>query len=286
MAQLAMEMVRDIHEDTVDFQDNYDGKQQEPVVLTSRIPNLLANGSSGIAVGMATNIPPHNLRELADGVHWYLQNPQASREELLEALLERIKGPDFPTGAQILGIRGIEDAYRTGRGSITMRAVVSVEELQGRTCLVVTELPYHVNPDKLAEKIADLVRDGKVGGIAEIRDESSGRTGQRLVVVLKRDAVAKVVLNNLYKHTSLQENFSANMLALVDGVPRTLSLDAFIHHWVMHQIEVIVRRTKFRLGKAEREAHIKVGLLKALDEIDRVIETIRASANVEEAREG
>lgn len=286
MAPLAMEMVRDINEDTVDFQDNYDGKQQEPVVLPARFPNLLVNGSSGIAVGMATNIPPHNLREVAAGVQWYLQNPQASREELLEALLERVQGPDFPTGAQILGTQGIEDAYRTGRGSITMRAVVSVEELQGRSCLVVTELPYHANPDALARKIAALVKDGKIGGIAEIRDESSGRTGQRLVIILKRDAVAKVVLNNLYKHTQLQDNFSANMLALVDGVPRTLSLDAFVHHWVTHQIEVIVRRTRFRLAKAEAEAHIKVGLLKALDDIDRVIETIRGSANVEEAREG
>ena len=285
-APLAMEMVRDINEDTVDFQDNYDGKQQEPVVLPARFPNLLVNGSSGIAVGMATNIPPHNLREVASGVQWYLQNPGATREELLEALLERVQGPDFPTGAQILGTQGIEDAYRTGRGSITMRAVVSVEELQGRSCLVVTELPYHANPDALARKIAALVKDGKIGGIAEIRDESSGRTGQRLVIVLKRDAVAKVVLNNLYKHTQLQENFSANMLALVDGVPRTLSLDAFVHHWVTHQIEVIVRRTRFRLAKAEAEAHIKLGLLKALDEIDRVIETIRGSANVEEAREG
>ncbi|TLP79899.1 DNA gyrase subunit A [Nesterenkonia sphaerica] len=286
MAPLAMEMVRDINEDTVDFQDNYDGKQQEPVVLPARFPNLLVNGSSGIAVGMATNIPPHNLREVASGVQWYLQNPGATREELLEALLQRVQGPDFPTGAQILGTQGIEDAYRTGRGSITMRAVVSVEELQGRSCLVVTELPYHANPDALARKIAALVKDGKIGGIAEIRDESSGRTGQRLVIVLKRDAVAKVVLNNLYKHTQLQENFSANMLALVDGVPRTLSLDAFVHHWVTHQIEVIVRRTRFRLAKAEAEAHIKLGLLKALDEIDRVIETIRGSANVEEAREG
>ena len=285
MAQLAMEMVRDINEDTVDFQDNYDGKQQEPVVLPARFPNLLVNGSSGIAVGMATNIPPHNLREVADGVKWYLANPQASREELLEELLERIKGPDFPTGAQILGTRGIEDAYRTGRGSITMRAVVSVEELQGRTCLVVTELPYHANPDNLAIKIAQLVKDGKVNGIADLRDESSGRTGQRLVVVLKRDAIAKVVLNNLYKHTQLQENFSANMLALVDGVPRTLSLDAFVHHWVTHQIDVIVRRTAFRLAKAEREAHIKVGLLKALDDLDRVISTIRESSTVEVARQ-
>jgi len=285
MAQLAMEMVRDINENTVDFQDNYDGKQQEPVVLPSRFPNLLVNGSSGIAVGMATNIPPHNLREVADGVKWYLHNPQASREELLEALLTRIKGPDFPTGAQILGTRGIEEAYRTGRGSITMRAVVSVEELQGRTCLVITELPYHANPDNLARKIALLVKDGKVSGIADLRDESSGRTGQRLVVVLKRDAVAKVVLNNLYKHTQLQENFSANMLALVDGVPRTLSLDAFVHHWVTHQIDVIVRRTQFRLDKAQREAHIKVGLLKALDDLDRVISTIRASSTVDEARQ-
>ncbi|WP_044495612.1 DNA gyrase subunit A [Nesterenkonia massiliensis] len=285
MAPLAMEMVRDINENTVDFQDNYDGKQQEPVVLPSRFPNLLVNGSSGIAVGMATNIPPHNLREVASGVQWYLQNPQASREELLEALLERVKGPDFPTGAQILGTSGIEDAYRTGRGSITMRAVVNVEEIQGRTCLVVTELPYHANPDALARKIAQLVKDGKIAGIAEIRDESSGRTGQRLVIVLKRDAVAKVVLNNLYKHTSLQENFSANMLALVDGVPRTLSLDAFVHHWVMHQIDVIVRRTQFRLAKAEKEAHIKVGLLKALDDLDRVISTIRESSTVEVARQ-
>ncbi len=285
MAPLAMEMVRDINENTVDFQDNYDGKQQEPVVLPSRFPNLLVNGSSGIAVGMATNIPPHNLREVADGVQWYLQNPQASREELLEALLERIKGPDFPTGAQILGTKGIEEAYRTGRGSITMRAVVNVEEIQGRTCLVVTELPYHANPDRLAVKIAELVKDGKVGGIADLRDESSGRTGQRLVIILKRDAVPKVVLNNLYKHTQLQENFSANMLALVDGVPRTLSLDAFVHHWVTHQIDVIVRRTQFRLEKAEREAHIKVGLLKALDDLDRVIQTIRESSTVEVARQ-
>ncbi|WP_261624902.1 DNA gyrase subunit A [Nesterenkonia marinintestina] len=285
MAPLAMEMVRDITEDTVDFQDNYDGRQQEPTVLPARFPNLLVNGSSGIAVGMATNIPPHNLREVAAGVKWYLENPEASREELLEALLEHIKGPDFPTGAQILGTRGIEETYRTGRGSITMRAVVNVEEIQGRTCLVVTELPYHANPENLALKIGQLLRDGKVSGIADLRDESSGRTGQRLVIVLKRDAVPKVVLNQLYKHTQLQENFSANMLALVDGVPRTLSLDAFVHHWVMHQMEVIVRRTRFRLAKAEREAHIKVGLLKALDDLDRVISTIRGSSTVDAARE-
>jgi len=286
MAPLAMEMVRDINENTVDFQDNYDGKNQEPVVLPARFPNLLVNGSSGIAVGMATNIPPHNLREVADGVQWYLQNPEATREELLAALMQRIKGPDFPSGAMILGTKGIADAYRTGRGSITMRAVVNVEEIQGRTCLVVTELPYMANPDNLAMKIAELVRDGKISGIADMRDETSGRTGQRLVIILRRDAVAKVVLNNLYKHTELQSNFSANMLAIVDGVPRTLPLDGFIRHWVAHQIEVIVRRTRFRLAKAEAEAHILTGLLKALDALDEVIALIRASQTVEIAREG
>jgi DNA gyrase subunit A len=286
MAQLAMEMVRDIDEETVDFQDNYDGKNQEPTILPARFPNLLVNGSSGIAVGMATNIPPHNLREVADGVQWYLANPTASREELLEELLLRVKGPDFPTGATILGHRGIEDAYRTGRGSVTMRAVVNVEELQGRTCLVVTELPYQANPDNLAIKIAELVKDGKISGIADLRDETSGRTGQRLVIVLKRDAVAKVVLNNLYKHTELQSNFSANMLAIVDGVPRTLSLDAFIRHWVTHQLDVIARRTRYRLRKAEEEAHILRALLKALDMLDEVIALIRASNTTEAARDG
>ncbi|MDN5755357.1 MAG: DNA gyrase subunit A [Micrococcaceae bacterium] len=286
MAPLAMEMVREIDEETVDFQDNYDGKNQEPTILPARFPNLLVNGSSGIAVGMATNIPPHNLREVAAGAQWYLQNPEATKEELLEALMQHIKGPDFPTGALILGRRGIEDAYRTGRGSVTMRAVVNVEELQGRTCLVITELPYQANPDNLSIKIAELVRDGKMGGIADLRDETSGRTGQRLVIVLKRDAVAKVVLNNLYKHTELQGNFSANMLAIVDGVPRTLSLDAFIRHWVNHQIDVIVRRTQFRLRKAEEQAHILRGLLKALDALDEVIALIRRSPTVEDARNG
>lgn len=286
MAPLAMEMVRDINENTVDFQDNYDGKNQEPTVLPARFPNLLVNGSSGIAVGMATNIPPHNLREVAEGVQWYLKNPEATREELLAELMLRVKGPDFPSGAMILGTKGIADAYRTGRGSITMRAVVNVEEIQGRTCLVVTELPYMANPDNLAVKIAELVRDGKIAGIADMRDETSGRTGQRLVIVLKRDAVAKVVLNNLYKHTELQTNFSANMLAIVDGVPRTLPLDGFIRHWVTHQIEVIVRRTQFRLKKAEEEAHILRGLLKALDALDEVIALIRRSATTEAARDG
>ena len=286
MAQLAMEMVRDIDEETVDFQDNYDGRTQEPTVLPSRFPNLLVNGSIGIAVGMATNIPPQNLREVAEGAQWALANPDATREELQVALIARIKGPDFPTGATILGRRGIEDAYRTGRGSITMRAIVNVEEIHNRTCLVVTELPYQVNPDNLALKIAELVKEGRLQGVADIRDETSGRTGQRLVIVLKRDAVARVVLNNLYKLTPLQENFSANMLALVDGVPRTLSIDGFISHWVDHQIEVIVRRTQFRLRKAEERAHILRGYLKALDALDAVIALIRKSATVDEARDG
>jgi DNA gyrase subunit A len=200
--------------------------------------------------------------------------------------MQRIKGPDFPTAATILGSQGIKDAYRTGRGSITMRAIVNVEELQNRTCLVVTELPYQVNPDNLALKIAELVKEGRLQGVADIRDETSGRTGQRLVIVLKKDAVAQVVLNNLYKFTPLQENFSANMLALVDGVPRTLSLDGFITHWITHQIEVIVRRTQFRLRKAEERAHILRGYLKALDALDEVIKLIRASATADDAREG
>ncbi|MFJ3402765.1 DNA gyrase subunit A [Promicromonospora sp. NPDC090134] len=286
MAPLAMEMVRDIEKGTVDFRPNYDGRTQEPVVLPARIPNLLVNGSAGIAVGMATNIPPHNLREVAEGVRWHLAHPDASREELLEALLQRIKGPDFPSGAQILGHKGIEDAYRTGRGSITMRAVVNVEEIQNRICLVVTELPYMVNPDNLASKIADLVNDGRIQGIADIRDETSGRTGQRLVIVLKRDAVAKVVLNNLYKHTPLQENFSANMLALVDEVPRTLSVDAFVRHWTTHQIEVVRRRTEYLLAEAQDQIHIYEGYLKALDALDEVIALIRRSPDVDEARTG
>ncbi len=286
MAPLAMEMVRDIEEDTVDFQDNYDGRTREPSILPARFPNLLVNGSVGIAVGMATNIPPHNLREVSDAAIWHLQNPEAADEELLEACIERVKGPDFPTGAQILGTRGIQDAYRTGRGSITMRAVVSVEELNGRTALVVTELPYQVNPDNLAMKIAELVKDGKLTGIADIRDETSGRTGQRLVIVLKRDAVAQVVLNNLYKHTQLQENFGANMLAIVDGVPRTLRLDQFIRYWSRHQVEVIVRRTTFRLKKAEADWHILKGYLLALDALDAVIDLIRKSPTVEDARDG
>jgi len=286
MAQLAMEMVRDIDEETVDFEDNYDGKTQEPTVLPARFPNLLVNGSVGIAVGMATNIPPHNLREVSEGALWALEHPEATRDELLEALMARVHGPDFPTGAQILGTKGIRDAYRTGRGSVTMRAVVGVEEIHGRTCLVITELPYQVNPDNVALKIRDLARDGRITGIADIRDETSDRTGQRLVIVLKRDAVAKVVLNNLYKHTQLQENFGANMLAIVDGVPRTLALDGFISYWIEHQVEVIVRRTTYRLREAEKRMHILRGYLKALDALDEVIALIRRSPTAEEAREG
>ncbi|GAA1756546.1 MULTISPECIES: DNA gyrase subunit A [Streptomonospora] len=287
LAPLAMEMLRDIDKETVDFRPNYDGRSQEPVVLPARFPNLLVNGSAGIAVGMATNIPPHNLREVADGVKWYLANPETSDEALLDALMARIKGPDFPTNGLIVGRRGIEEAYRTGRGSITMRAVVEVEEdVRGRQTLVVTELPYQVNPDNLALKIAELVKDGKVSGIADVKDESSGRTGQRLVIVLKRDAVAKVVLNNLYKHTQLQETFGANMLALVDGVPRTLRLDQLIRFWVEHQIEVIVRRTRYLLRKAEERAHILRALLRAIDRIDEVISLIRGSASADEAKTG
>ncbi|GAA4640424.1 DNA gyrase subunit A [Actinoallomurus vinaceus] len=286
MAPLAMEMLRDIEKETVDFSPNYDGRSREPDVLPSRFPNLLVNGSAGIAVGMATNIPPHNLREVAAGVEWYLDNYETNDEELLDALIERIKGPDFPTHGLIVGRRGIEEAYRTGRGLITMRAVVEVEEIQGRTCLVVSELPYQVNPDNLALKIAEQVKEGKINGVADVRDETSGRTGQRLVIVLKRDAVAKVVLNNLYKHTQLQETFGANMLALVDGVPRTLRLDQFVRHWVDHQIDVVVRRTRFLLRKAEERAHILRGLLKALDRIEEVIALIRRSPSAAEAQTG
>jgi DNA gyrase subunit A len=287
LAPLAMEMLRDIDKDTVDFRPNYDGRSSEPVVLPARFPNLLVNGSEGIAVGMATKIPPHNLREVASGAQWYLDNPEATDDELLAALLERVKGPDFPTRGLIVGHRAIEEAYRTGRGSIIMRAVVEVEEdPRGRAMLVVTELPYQVNPENLAAKIAELVREGRVGGIADIRDESSGRTGQRLVIILKRDAVAKIVLNNLYKHTQLQETFGANMLALVDGVPRTLRLDQLIRHWVTHQVNVIVRRTSYLLRRAQERAHIVIALLKAIDQIDAVIALIRGSESAAAAQQG
>jgi len=287
MAQLAMEMVRDIDEETVDFAPNYDGRTLEPTVLPSRFPNLLVNGSAGIAVGMATNIPPHNLREVSQAAKWLLDNPEAPTDERMTALLDIVQGPDFPTGATIIGKRGIEDAYRTGRGSITMRAVVEVDEdAKGKQRLIVTELPYQVNPDNLLLRIAELVGDGKLTGISDVRDDSSSRTGMRLVIELKRDAVAQVVLNQLYKHTQLQDNFGANMLALVDGVPRTLTLEQFLRYWIAHQIEVIQRRTRYRLRKAEERAHILRGYLKALDALDEVIALIRASATVEDARTG
>ncbi len=287
MAPLAMEMVRDITEDTVDFRPNYDNRDTEPVVLPARFPNLLVNGSTGIAVGMATNIPTHNLREVAEAVQWSLENPEASKEDLLEAAIERIKGPDFPLGALIVGRKGIEDAYRTGRGSVIMRAVIDIEEdKSGRTLLVVTELPYMCNPDNLATKIAELVNAGKMTGISDIRDDSSARTGQRLVIVLKRDAQPRVVMNNLYKHTQLQDTFGCNMLALVDEVPRTLRLDQFISHWIKHQIQVIQRRTAFRLAEAEKMAHIYRGLAKALEALDDVIALIRASSDADAARTG
>ncbi|WP_433290698.1 DNA gyrase subunit A [Pseudonocardia sp. CA-142604] len=287
LSPLAMAMLQDIDEETVDFADNYDGKTQEPLVLPSRVPNLLINGSAGIAVGMATNVPPHNLREVGDGVVWALDNWEATDEELLSALMERIKGPDFPTSGLIVGRDGIEQAYRTGRGSVRMRAVVEVEEdTKGRAILVVTELPYQVNPDNLIESIAAQHRDGKIAGIAEINDESSDRVGMRIVITLKRDAVAKVVLNNLYKHTQLQYGFGVNMLAIVDGVPRTLRLDQVVRNYVRHQIEVIVRRTRYRLRKKEERAHILRGYVKALDALDEVIALIRASETVEVARDG
>ena len=286
LSPIAMEMMRDIDEDTVNFSPNYDGRSEEPDVLPSRFPNLLVNGSAGIAVGMATNIPPHNLREIAEGVAWALAHPEVKSDELLTQLLKIVKGPDFPTRGLIVGRTGIEDAYRTGRGSITMRAVVSVEEVNKRTCLVVTELPYQVNPDNLALKIAELVKDGKIKGIADVRDEGNERLGQRLVVVLRNDAIPKVVLNNLYKQTQLQDTFGANMLALVDGVPRTLRLDEFVRYYIEHQVEVIVRRTKYRLAEKERRAHILRGYLKALDALDAVIALIRASSTPEEARTG
>src|ERR1700756_1906189 len=286
LTPLAMEMLREIDEDTVDFVPNYDGRVQEPTVLPSRFPNLLANGSGGIAVGMATNIPPHNLRELAEAVFWCLDNFDADEEATLAAVMQRVKGPDFPTAGLIVGTQGISDAYKTGRGSVRMRGVVEVEEARGRTSLVITELPYQVNHDNFIPPIAEQVRDGKLTGIANVEDQGSDRVGVRIVVELKRDAVAKVVLNNLYKHTQLQTSFGANMLAIVDGVPRTLRLDQMVRHYVEHQLDVIVRRTTYRLRKANERAHILRGLVKALHALDEVIALIRASETVDIARAG
>ena len=287
LQNLAMEMLRDIDKETVDFIPNYAGNTTEPVILPARFPNLLVNGSEGIAVGMATRIPPHNLREVAAGVSWALDHPDATSEELLEELIKLVQGPDFPTRSLIVGRDGIEDAYRTGRGSIRMRAVVEVEEDdRNNTILVVTELPYQVNPDNLVESIAGLVNEKKIGGIRAIHNESSDRIGMRIVITLSRDGVAKVVLNNLFKHTQLQTTFGANMLAIVDGVPRTLRIDQFVSHYVDHQIEVIVRRTQFLLRQAEERAHILRGLLKALDQLDAVIALIRSAPSADAARTG
>ena len=286
MTPLSMEMVRDIRENAVDFVPNYDGKAQEPVVLPSRVPNLLLNGSSGIAVGMATNIPPHNLGELAEAIYWILDNHDADDKATLDACMERVKGPDFPTAGLIVGDQGIKDAYTTGRGSIRMRGVTEIEEIGTRQVIVITELPYNVNPDNFISGIAEQVAAGKLTGISKIEDESSDRVGMRIVVTLKRDAVPRVVLNNLYKHSPLESNFSANMLSLVDGVPRTLRLDQMLRYYVAHQIEVIVRRTQYRLDEAEKRAHILRGLVKALDMLDEVIALIRRSPTVDEARTG
>ncbi|MDQ6851286.1 MAG: DNA gyrase subunit A [Actinomycetota bacterium] len=287
LQSLAMEMLRDIDEETVDFIPNYAGNTVEPIILPARFPNLLVNGSEGIAVGMATRIPPHNLREVAAGVTWALEHPDAAAEELLEELIKLVPGPDFPTRSLIVGRDGIEEAYRTGRGSIRMRAVVEVEEdAKGSTILVVTELPYQVNPDNLVESIAALVKDGKIAGIRAIHNESSDRIGMRIVITLSRDAVAKVVLNNLFKHTQLQTTFGANMLAIVDGVPRTLRLDQFVSLYVEHQIDVLVRRTRYRLRIKQERAHILRGLLKALDQLDAVIALIRSSPSADSARSG
>lgn len=286
LTSLAEEMLRDIREDVVDFQPNYDGKTNEPVVLPSRVPQLLMNGSNGIAVGMATNIPPHNLGEVAEAIYWCLDNPDADEASTLDAVMERIKGPDFPTAGLIVGDQGIKDAYTTGRGSIRMRGKTSIEEEGKRTIIVITELPYQVNPDNLVSSIAQQVSDGRISGIANIEDQSSSRVGMRIVITLKRDAIAKVVLNNLYKHSALQTNFGANMLSIVDGVPRTLRIDQLVRIYVRHQLEVIVRRTRFRLRKKEERAHILRGLKKAIDMLDETIALIRRSPSADEARVG
>jgi DNA gyrase subunit A len=280
LSPMAMELLRDIDKDTVDFRPNYDNQYQEPVVLPARFPNLLANGSSGIAVGMATNIPPHNLGEIIDATVALLDNPELTSEDLMR----HVKGPDFPTGALIMGTAGIRDAYLTGRGSIRVRAKVHVEESnRGGQRLVVTELPYQVSGDRLLARIGDLVKEGRLTGISDINNETN-REGTRLVIDVRRDAVPQVVLNQLYKHTQLQDTFGVIALALVDGVPRVLSLADMLSHYVTHQITVVVRRTRFELRKAQERAHILEGLLVALDHLDEVIALIRASESAEAAR--
>ena len=290
LSKLSMELLRDIGEETVDFAPNYDGESTEPTVLPARFPNLLVNGSTGIAVGMATNIPPHNMTEVCNAVIDVLENPElaASKESMLATAMKHIKGPDFPTGALIVGQQGIKDAHSTGRGSVKMRAVCEVEEgPRGNPRIIVTELPYQVNKARLAEKIAELVnaKERRLEGISDLRDESS-REGMRFVIELKKNAVPQVVLNSLYKRTQLQENFAVNMLALVDGVPRTLNLGEFIEHYITHQMEVVTRRTRFRLRKAEERSHILEGLIIALDNIDEIVALIRSAADTEEARGG
>ncbi|MDP9344252.1 MAG: DNA topoisomerase 4 subunit A, partial [Actinomycetota bacterium] len=283
LTRIAQELLRDLDQDTVDFTPTYDGRKQEPVVLPARFPNLLVNGSSGIAVGMATNIPPHNLREITNAVMAFIDDPQVSAE----ALMRHVKGPDFPTGGIIVGTQGIRDAYETGRGRVRVRAKVHIEEIgQGKEALVITELPYTVKKGGdtgLIRKIAQLYEEKKLPDITDIVDQSD-RRGMRLQIDLKRGAIPKVVLNQLYKHTALQSTFGVNMVALVDGVPRTLSLREMISAYVSHQREVIVRRTKFELGEKERRAHILEGLLIAIDNLDAVIELIRASRDRESAR--
>lgn len=282
MASITQELLRDIEKETIDYIPNYDGRLEEPVVLPSRFPNLLVNGAAGIAVGMATNIPPHNLTEVIDGLLALIKNPDITIDELMEY----IKGPDFPTAGLILGREGIKKAYRTGRGSIKMQAKTRIEEASnGKMRIVVDELPFQVNKAKLVEKIAELVRDKKIDGITDLRDESD-RNGMRVVIELRRDVNPKVLLNNLYKHTNLQTSFGVNMLALVDGKPLVLNLKQVLHHYLEHQVEVIRRRTQHDLRKAEERAHILEGLRTALDHIDEVIELIRGSQNTQEAKEG
>ena len=281
LGSFAMEMLRDIDEETVDFAPNYDGYEQEPLVLPSRFPNLLVNGAGGIAVGMATNIPPHNLGEVIDAATHFIDNPEATPADLMKF----VKGPDFPTAGFVMGKQGIKDAYTTGRGSIKVRAKTTIEEgSNGRSQIVVTELPYQVNKARLAEKIADLVKTGKVKDIADVQDHSSGRNGMRLAIVLKRGANPHVVLNQLYKHTQLQDSFGVIMLSLVDGVPRTLNLAEMVGYYVDHQVDVVTRRTRFRKRRREERLHIVEGLLIALDHLDEVIKIIRASQDSEEAR--
>lgn len=284
LSKIAMEMLSDINKDTVDFAPNFDDTEKEPVVLPSRFPNLLANGTTGIAVGMATNIPPHNLRELIDAVNKIIEYRIENKEIFIEDILEIVKGPDFPTGANILGKSGINEAYRTGKGKIKVRAVTSIEAMSnGKNRIIVTELPYLVNKSRLIEKIAELVNDKKIEGITELRDESN-REGMRIVIELRRDVNAGVILNRLYKHTQMQETFGVNMLSLVNNEPKTLNILDMLKHYLKHQEEVITRRTKYDLNKAKERAHILEGLLKALDNIDEIIKIIRASANVSIAK--